>query len=91
MMIEYRNYVMCNFIDKIVFYCLHFHSFSSKVKAKQETELEVKSFAPPYVCIEWLLRHHFQKLFTKNVLFTKCTFPLFSCLMYILHILGTLS
>uniref|UniRef100_A0A8C0UAJ4 Spermatogenesis associated 1 n=1 Tax=Cyanistes caeruleus TaxID=156563 RepID=A0A8C0UAJ4_CYACU len=38
------------------------------VKAKQETELELKSFAPPYVSTEWLVRYHSQKL--------HCTFSL---------------
>lgn len=59
--------MICNIIDKKLFYWLCFHSLSSKVKAKQETELELESFAPPYVCIEWLLRYHFQKLFTLHI------------------------
>lgn len=52
-----------------VLYLLRFHTLSSKVKAKQETELELKSFAPPYVSIEWLVRYHFQKLYIAHFLF----------------------
>lgn len=39
---------------KKVFYLLCFHTLSSEVKAKQETELELKYFAPPYVSTECL-------------------------------------
>lgn len=41
-------------LTKEVLYLLRFHTLSSKVKAEQETELELKSFAPPYVSTEGL-------------------------------------
>lgn len=53
---------------KEVLYLLYFHTLSSKVKAEQETELELKSFAPPYVSTEWFVRYHFQKLYIARFL-----------------------
>lgn len=51
-----------------VLYLLCFHTLFSKVKAKQETELELKSFAPPYVSTDWLVRYIFRK-FTLHIFF----------------------